>query len=377
MYLNNIICLATCLSFALPALAGPALQKRVTWGPVADATIKVADPSASAPGVWYGRSEIIGDTLYATERSTYSEPPVFPIHKSTDGGKTWTHISDVKDTVNGWGLRYQPHLYILKNDMGGYAAGTMLLAGNSVPEDLHATYIDLYASTDKGVTWKFVSNIAIGGEAVSQNGHDPIWEPFLMEYDGRLICYYSDQRDPAHGQKLVHQSTTDLRNWDDVKTDVANPKYSERPGMPTVALMPNGKYILFYENVGRESSNGGVPVYYRISSDPFNFNDADEHRLIAANGYAPNGGSPYVTWTSAGGPNGMVIANSADTGYLYTNTNLGDPGSWKQFATGGTAPAYSRSLRILPDPTYVLIVGAGKSHSQTNGRVRADVVKLT
>lgn len=76
----------------------------------------------------------------------------------------------MKDTVNGWGFRYQPHLYVLKHAMGGFPANTMLVAGNSVPKDLHATYIDLYASTDKGLTWKFISNIAKGGEAISENG---------------------------------------------------------------------------------------------------------------------------------------------------------------------------------------------------------------
>jgi hypothetical protein len=50
--------------------------------------------------------------------------------------------------------------------MGGYPAGTILLAGNSIPADLSKTQLDLYASTDNGVTWKFVSHIANGGKAV-------------------------------------------------------------------------------------------------------------------------------------------------------------------------------------------------------------------
>ena len=54
------------------------------------------------------------------------------------------------DQVNGWGLRYQPFLYELAEPIGGYEAGTILLAGNSIPDDLSQTQIDLYASTDKG-----------------------------------------------------------------------------------------------------------------------------------------------------------------------------------------------------------------------------------
>lgn len=39
--------------------------------------------------------------------------------------------------------------------------------------------------------------------------------------NGKLICYYSDQRDnTTHGQKLVHQVSTDLENWGPVIDDV-------------------------------------------------------------------------------------------------------------------------------------------------------------
>ncbi len=50
-----------------------------------------------------------------------------------DQGKTWSLYSSVKDTVNGWGLRYQPYLYELPVDVGEMRAGTILAAGNSIP----------------------------------------------------------------------------------------------------------------------------------------------------------------------------------------------------------------------------------------------------
>lgn len=52
-------------------------------------------------------------------------------------------------------------------------------------------------------TWTFVSHVAHGGEALPDNGLTPVWEPFLMLYKGQIVCYYSDQRDSLHGQKLV------------------------------------------------------------------------------------------------------------------------------------------------------------------------------
>jgi hypothetical protein len=50
-------------------------------------------------------------------------------------------------------------------------------------------------------------------------------------YEHQVVCYYSDQRDPKHGQKLVHQVSSDLKNWDPPVDDVAYPTYSDRPGM--------------------------------------------------------------------------------------------------------------------------------------------------
>lgn len=94
-----------------------------------------------------------GNTLLATWENygpNNDTNPYFPIYASHDGGATWSERSRVHDQVNGWGLRYQPFLYELPEAFGGYKAGTILLAGNSIPDDLSETQIDLYASTDKG-----------------------------------------------------------------------------------------------------------------------------------------------------------------------------------------------------------------------------------
>ena len=53
-----------------------------------------------------------------------------------------------------------------------------------------------------------------------------------------VVCYYSDSRDPLHGQKLVHQTTTDLKMWGPVVNDAAFPTYADRPGMTVIAHLP-------------------------------------------------------------------------------------------------------------------------------------------
>lgn len=148
-----------------------------------DVVIFVPPPNYTDPGVLYARTVELGDgTLLATWENYSPQPPLvyYPIYQSRDGGASWKMISKVTDQVNGWGMRYQPFLYMLPVDIGGFPAGTVLCAGNSIPKDLSRTQIDLYASRDQGYTWEFVSHIAAGGEAVPDDGLTPVWEPFLM-----------------------------------------------------------------------------------------------------------------------------------------------------------------------------------------------------
>lgn len=148
-----------------------------------DNVIFVPPSDYNTPKVLYARSvELQDGTLLATWENYSPEPPLvyYPIFQSTDSGVTWKEISKVQDQVNGWGLRYQPFLYLLPRGIGDFPAGTILCAGNSIPEDLSKTQIDLYSSKDNGYTWNFVSRIAAGGEALPDDGLTPIWEPFLM-----------------------------------------------------------------------------------------------------------------------------------------------------------------------------------------------------
>jgi hypothetical protein len=104
----------------------------------------------------------------------------FPMYQSMNNGSSWKQVGSIQDTVNGWGLRYQPFLYELPQAVGKYAKGTILAAGNSIPTDLSKTKIDIYASTNGGAKWTFVSSVAHGGEARPTNGLTPVWEPLLM-----------------------------------------------------------------------------------------------------------------------------------------------------------------------------------------------------
>lgn len=344
-------------------------------------TIFVPPSDYTDPRVLYARTvELEGGVLLATWENYSPEPPLVyaPIWKSVDGGETWKEIARVTDQVNNWGLRYQPFLYELPARVGKYPAGTILLGTNSIPTDLNYTKIDVYASTDKGYTWHFVSHVASGGAAIPNNGVPAIWEPFLLYYKGKIILYYSDQRDPLYGQKLVHQTSSDLLRWDPLVDDVTHSTYTDRPGMTTVALLPNGKYIFTYE-YGGGPHNGGTdyqfPVYYRISSNPLEFLKAADHALIANDGTQPVS-SPYVTWSPVGGVNGTIIVSSGSLTDIFINQELGAVNAWRKVPTP-EGVSYTRHLRVFKDnPNHLLIMGGGHLPPSTTNRITVSVIDL-
>jgi hypothetical protein len=331
------------------------------------------------PRVLYARTAQLpnGDLLATWENYSPEPPPVyFPIYRSSDNGYSWREISRVQDQGYGWGLRYQPMIYVLPSAFASWPADTVLLSGSSIPTDLSKTQIDLYASTDGGLNWKFVSHVAAGGRAVPNNGLTPVWEPFLMLQKDTLICYYSDQRaNTTHGQKMVHQTTRDGKTWGTVVDDVVYPKYTDRPGMPTVAQLPNGKFIMTYEYGGGPGigSNYQFPVYYKIVSDPEKFGAATGVVLRTTDGTVPNG-SPYVVWSSFGGKNGTLIVSSGTSGDIYVNKGLGE-GAWKRVTTKEPT-SYTRHLRVLQDQSKLLIMGGGKLPPSTTNRITVTVMDV-
>ena len=351
-------------------------------------TVFQSPPDYTVPGTLYARTIQLPDSsLLATWENYSPEPPpvYFPVYRSTDYGVSWIDFSRVEDTSgNNYGMRYQPFLYLLPQNWASWQAGTIFLAGSSIPTDLSSTDIQLYASTDSGLTWEFISSIAKGGRALPNNGETPVWEPYLMLYDDVLICYYSDQRDPAHGQKLVHQVASDGKSGGEVVDDVAYSNYTDRPGMPIVAQMGEhgeGKYIYTYEYGGGPVDgvlpvNYTFPVFYKISEDPTKFGDV-EGLPIVTNDAARTvpASSPYVIWDKK---EQMVIVSCGTLSDVFVNKAVGDVGAWESRTTGERV-SYTRSLRIIHDKTWdqgLLIAGGGKLPPSEGNEVTVGVVDV-
>ena len=345
----------------------------VPFGPVI-----VDDPG---PGASYARAVRLSAsrpgrprTLLATFQRFGSQG--FPIFRSDDDGRTWSQQGNVPNAGEASGVWLQPFLYELPRAFAGLPKGAVLCAGNSLG-DFSSTSIELYASTDQGVTWQFLSTVAQGGAPVPENGHTPVWEPFLLLHRDRLICYYSDQRDPNYGQKLAHQTSRDLRHWGPVVNDSVGTDYSQRPGMTTVAQVHDSMWIMTHE-AGGDSGDNFYAVHYKMARDPESFGPAAEHVLHDQNGYIPSA-APVVSWSPSGGPVGTIVVTANSDQDFFINRALGDPDKWTRLSSvmpGG----YSRFTIPLADPgsrsrSGLVFVVTGPYYGD-QGPIQAGVVQL-
>jgi hypothetical protein len=366
-------------------------------------------------------------TVVAATGSAAGE--TLPIYSSDDYGTTWQPLSQLKAPAylsrdpryakytSNW---TNPYLYVLPQDVGSMKAGTLLLASvvsgedyfykehkaadpNWVPSndgDRKDLAIALFSSTDDGVTWKVAGVIATGGwqggsaGAIGQNVAnanvykqvDPLWEPYLMVYGGKLVCYYSDENDDvgfdpvtgvakvdpdngtatdSHGQILVHKTWNGRgAAWSDPVVDIPGMTQSMgggkteigggRPGMTNVVRTTDGKWLITYEYWG-----GGANVRYKISDDPLTFYaDGDPDGIdITALPVDPGsralatGGSPVTIRL----PDGRLVYNAAGSGDVWVNESGRSDGVWKEYQTP-LGSGYSRNLQYVNGTGRVAIL---------------------
>ncbi|MBE6607189.1 MAG: exo-alpha-sialidase [Ruminococcaceae bacterium] len=223
------------------------------------------------------------------------------VMESSDGGKTWEVIARPDETIDTSikGIS-MAHIYELPAQLGDMPAGTLLYSGNSVNYS-RKSHIAVWRSFDCGYTWEEYVIIAEGGGT-----KEGVWEPFMWyePSDGYLYCFYSDDSDPRHDQKLVYKRSKDGKNWSDIVDVCTFNDPADRPGMFVMTKMGNGEYFMVYEYYG--SKNGYV--YYKTTKDITSWNPTDPGKQIFASGSSHTiGSSPSCIWTRAGGKHGTLI----------------------------------------------------------------------
>ncbi|WP_374008481.1 RICIN domain-containing protein [Leifsonia sp. LS-T14] len=331
-------------------------------------------------------SQVVGQTL--------------PLYKSDDFGTSWQKLTDLKAPAylssdpayakytSNW---TNPYFYTLPQDLGALKAGTLLLAdvvsgddiapnpnGNGNRQDVA---IALYSSTDQGATWSVAGIIATG----PNQAQDPVWEPYLMMYQGKLVAYYSDENDylgydattgvpiidPANataadsgGQILAHKTWDGVGAWSQPVVDVSGLTTTTggkteigggRPGMTNIVPTTDGKWMLTYEYWG-----GGDNIRYKIADDPLRF-FADGNAAgtpisslpVTTSGKLAQGGSPVLIRL----PDGRLAYNAAGSSDVWVNASGSSTGAWKEYKTS-VAAGYSRDLQYVQGTGRIEILQA-------------------
>lgn len=260
--------------------------------------------------------------MLATFERWYSSGGTVPliIRQSVDSGKTWSNLATVNDPTGTNLAMYQPFLFEFPVTLGSYPAGTLLLVANSIESGPTENFF-AWRSTDDGVSWTAVNGTTpfmtgYSGGSVQQG----VWEPFLyVDSHGRLVCVFSDQRqEPTHDQVIGQIISTDGGvSWGPESNIVVGPLSGDTPGMPTVAKMGNGSYILATEACG---PSYGCSIHTTISTDGTTWPGTVGSVASTADGRTLYG-SPYIVYS----PNGVTSAGSlllsADAEF-YTPSSL-------------------------------------------------------
>lgn len=316
------------------------------------------------------------DTVLATfAKGGHNAPGTLPIYRTTNGGGSWTKISEISSNTAGWDIE-APTLFEVPRNIPGLNAGDLLAAGTAWHVGDYTTQkVEVFKSTNGGASWQYLSNCTQTSGLPNAWGHG-IWEPsFVVANNNTLACFISDER-PANSatnnQKIGHYTSTNGgQSWSSTMTDdVVFPADNlARPGMQTFAKLPDGRFAMSYE-MCRDATNAdhACEVYLKFSADGLNWGAAgDKGTLVRTSDDRELLHTPYLSWAPGGGPNGTLLLSGqrvvagptgnktvlAESGtVLFANTQLG-AGPWFEAATPVTvSPTGGYATGVPSCPGY-------------------------
>ncbi|MES2160233.1 MAG: exo-alpha-sialidase [Pseudomonadota bacterium] len=249
--------------------------------------------------------------LLASVTATENGQPAAAFYASDDQGGSFKRISAIVDAefAKGPKGRCCGTLYELPVRIGALPAGTLLYSA-SVGESRYGVAMEnrIYQSGDGGAHWRYLS--ACGTARIPKNQQTSgIWEPeFAIAQSGELVCYYSDETLAGHSQVLVQITSRDAIHWSAPKIIVAGDDPNARPGMAVVRRLPNGGYLMTYENCYLGPLD--CSLHIKRSPDGLDWGDpndpGDRPQTVAGQFFRH---APSLTWMPVDGrPQGMVVA---------------------------------------------------------------------
>lgn len=260
----------------------------------------------------------------------------FYFYKSSDNGKTWSFVSELNSSTNGGfpvGKQGMPGMFVLPQKLGAYPAGTILFATTDWSTGPYAIHI--WRSTDNGATWQLHGSLATRGTNDGVTKGNNVWEPeFAVSSDGRLVCYYSDERQVGYDQCIVREISNDggitWGNYSIIvgKNDAPTGTKGWRPGMPRVTKLKNGSYFMAYENINCSSNYPGGVISFKTSTDGINWGTPSDLGTIVKtsdNQYAVQ--CPEIALVDDGSTNGRLFVrgmnDTCNTSKCFTSTDNG------------------------------------------------------
>ena len=316
-----------------------------TWAPVTDG--QIGSSSVGAVAV----SESNPDIVFIGTGESCIRGNIQPgdgVYKSSDAGKTWTHVG-LRDAQNISKIRIHP-----TNPDIVYVAA---FGQHGVPNDERG----IFKSTDGGKTWRRVlfKNNQSGGIDLSIDRNNPnviyaaLWEAFRKEYT-------MSSGGPGSG---LHKSTDGGENWTELTRTPGMPAgVIGRIGVAVSGADSNRVYALVEnENGGLLSSdNGGTSwtmvnqnrnirqrafYYTHVAADPKN---RDTVYLLNVNAYKSiDGGKSLPGWGGTHGDYHDVWVDPDDPQHVL----LADDGGGAVSMTGGVAAAGGRGWTAQDFPT--------------------------
>ena len=292
---------------------------------------------------------------------------------SDDDGASWKIVARPNQkTFPGIPAGSMANIYELPAKLGDLPAGTLIYSHNIVDWDIKKySVIATWISVDAGETWQESAMIDEAG-ALGEG----VWEPFMIysEEDGYLYCFYSDDSDPKHDQKIVYKRSKDGVNWEGKNGEIgtltgknvepvdviATANKEHRPGMPVITKMGNGEYFMSYEYI---DENGDCVIRYRTTKNLADWGDPDNMGTLIGMWSAPS-----CAWLDAGGENGLLLVaakGGSNNGYMMASFDYGktwekieDPHTSKPIKNSGDRVGYSGFMFVANDKKTLYYVNS-------------------
>ncbi|MEN2736443.1 RICIN domain-containing protein [Microbacterium sp. X-17] len=332
-----------------------------------------------------------------------------PVYKSDDDGTTWQLLSQVQAPAylssdpsiakytSAW---TNPYLYVLPQQVGNLAAGTLVMAAVVSGDDYYYLEqkaanpswvptndgdrkdmaIALYSSTDSGASWNFLNVVTTGSwqggsaGAIGQNVSnantykqvDPVWEPYLLVYNNQLVAYYSDENDytgynsstgaptldpnnatatDSDGQILAHRTWNGSNSsWSSPVVDVTGTTVTMGGGKTEIGGGRPGMANVVQTTDGKwmltyEYWGGGDNVRYKVASDPLHFYSVGGAAGTGITTLPVTTGSGALT--TGGSP---VIVRLPDGRILFNAAGSGNVWMNSSGSSTGTWTAYQTTM---------------------------------